>query len=148
MSVSNKEKGFLTQFKTAKSATKFLEGFVKSLSDELKDRQKLAKRFAAKRAATSQAVRDVYAGRTAAEVLLNCSDVKILAHARNLGFSPGITSAYHPEKLKPRSLTRQATDYLRLWLQFDYYFEKLIKDSCAKKLNREVEYTYYEHLSQ
>lgn len=146
--MSNKEKSFFSRFKTKQAATKYLDGFVQGLSDELVRRRKLQLRFQAKIDAVSKAVRDKYAGCPASELLGNTSDVKILAHARNLGFSPSICAPYKPGNLKPRSLTRQATDYIRLWLQFTHYFEQLITQSCEKKLDRELEYDYYEHLSQ
>lgn len=146
--MSNKEKSFFSRFKNKQAATKFLDSFAQKVSDELIWRRKLELRFEAKRAAVSSAVRDVYAGRTAAELLLNCSDTKKLAHARNLGFSPAVTSPYKPGNLKPRSLARQATDYLRLWLQFTHYFDRMIQESCDKRFDRDLEYRYYEHLSQ
>ena len=146
--MSNKEISFFSRFKNKQSATKYLDGFVQGLSDELVRRRKLQLRFESKVAAVSEAVRDKYKGTPASEILGNTSDTKILAHARNLGFSPNICAPYKPGSLKPRSLTRQATDYIRLWLQFTHYFEQLITQSCDKKLDRELEYDYYEHLSQ
>lgn len=146
--MSSREKNFFSRFKNNQAASKYLDGFVKNLSDELVWRRKLELRFDAKRNAVSAVVRDKYSGQTASELLQNTSDAKLLAHARNLGFSPSIIASYKPGTLKPRSLARQATDYIRLWLQFTHYFEMMIQKSCEAKLDRNLEYAYYEHLSQ
>lgn len=150
--VSNKKTGnFFSRFRNNKEAETFVSTLVQSVGEEIVSRRKLLLRFEAKRASVSSVIRDKYAGCTAAELLSNTSDTKILAHARNLGLNPSITAAYKPElpaNFKPRGLTRQATDYLRLWLQFEHYFEMMIQDSIKKNYNRQIEYAYYEHLSK
>jgi len=123
---------------------------VRSLDREL-NRVKLLKiRFQQKHEQVPKQVRDRYAGESAATLISKTSDTALIRHARNLGFNAKITDDYTAPGLKPRSLIRQASDYIRMWLEFDKHMNLMIENSLIPKkdISREKEYDYYEHLSQ
>lgn len=129
---------------------KQVSAFIENLDQELHRIKLLKYRFEQKRLQVPQQIRDRYAGEQALNLISKTADSKLLAHARNLGFSSKINESYAIVGQKSRSILRQASDYIRMWLEFDYHMDLMIKSSenPAKNVKRKLEYDYYEHLSQ